>query len=178
MVLALFGVVGCTAHRPRVVATEVPPPAAHRATGVSTVEDTPRASASLPAEFTWPITGGKILAGFGVPRASRAHAGIDIGAPAGHAVTAAREGRVVHADASLKGYGKTVIIDHGEGVRSLYAHNSELLVTDGQWVDRGQPIARVGRTGNATTEHCHFEIRMRDVPVDPMGYLSSQRGQP
>ena len=83
---------------------------------------------------------------------------------------AVRSGRVLYSS-SMRDYGRTVILDHGDGLRSLYAHNSKLLVQKGQQVYRGQAIARVGRTGNATTEHCHFEIRRDEVPVDPLPYL-------
>ena len=75
----------------------------------------------------------------------------------------------------MRGYGNTVILDHGEGFQSLYAHNSRLLVRAGDEVSRGEPIAVVGKSGNATGEHCHFEIRKDRVPVDPLPYLSLER---
>jgi murein DD-endopeptidase MepM/ murein hydrolase activator NlpD len=86
---------------------------------------------------------------------------------------AARAGRVVYSGDKLSGYGKLVILDHGDGLQTLYAHGLELLVRVGDAVEKGQPIARVGRTGNATTEHCHFEIRKDRLPVDPLPYLST-----
>jgi murein DD-endopeptidase MepM/ murein hydrolase activator NlpD len=64
-----------------------------------------------------------------------------------------------------------VVIDHGEERETLYAHNSKLLVRVGELVERGQPIALIGRTGNATVEHCHFELRENGRPVDPLRYL-------
>ena len=91
-------------------------------------------------------------------------------------MVAAKSGRVVYSGAGMRGYGKTIILDHGQGYRSLYAHNSALLVRVGQRVDTGQSIARLGRTGNATTDHCHFEIRRNDVPVDPLLYVSPRPG--
>ncbi len=88
---------------------------------------------------------------------------------------ASKSGRVIYAGAGLRGYGKTIILDHGDGIQSVYAHNSALLVGVGKRVDQGQTIARVGRTGNATTEHCHFEIRVNDRRVDPARWLSPAR---
>jgi murein DD-endopeptidase MepM/ murein hydrolase activator NlpD len=71
----------------------------------------------------------------------------------------------------MRGYGKTVILDHGDGYSSLYAHNARLLVRVDQYVERGMPVALLGRTGNATAEHCHFEIRRDDEPLDPLLFL-------
>jgi murein DD-endopeptidase MepM/ murein hydrolase activator NlpD len=121
--------------------------------------------------FDWPVRGGKILSGYGAPRRTHRHEGLDIRGSRGQPVRAAEAGRVVYSGSTLRGYGKTIIIDHGGGLQSLYAHNSDLLAREGDRVERGQTIARVGRTGNASTDHCHFEIRRRDVPVDPMPYL-------
>ena len=69
-------------------------------------------------------------------------------------------------------YVVSALLADGSELRSLYAHNSDLLAREGQRVDRGQTIARVGRTGNASTEHVHFEVRRNDVPVDPLHYLT------
>jgi len=126
------------------------------------------------SRFDWPVADGRILSGYGVPRRSHRHDGIDIGSKHGEPVRAAQSGRVVYSGSTLRGYGKTIIIDHGKELQSLYAHNSDLVAREGDWVQRGQVVARVGRTGNATTDHCHFEIRRKDVPVDPMPYLTSR----
>jgi murein DD-endopeptidase MepM/ murein hydrolase activator NlpD len=126
------------------------------------------------SSFDWPVPGGRVLSGYGVPRRTHRHAGIDIGASHGQAVRAAESGRVVYSGSTLRGYGKTIIIDHGNDLQSLYAHNSDLLAREGDRVERGQTIARIGRTGNASTDHCHFEIRKSDVPVDPMLYLKRE----
>lgn len=123
--------------------------------------------------FDWPVVGGSILAGFGVPRRMHRHAGIDIGGREGQSVLASGGGRVVYAGATRGGYGRTVIIEHGRELSSLYAHNSVVLVHEGQQVERGQEIARLGRTGNASADHCHFELRVRNVPVDPLPYLQA-----
>jgi murein DD-endopeptidase MepM/ murein hydrolase activator NlpD len=123
--------------------------------------------------FTWPVSGGVILSYFDDPRRNHRHAGVDIRGAPGQEVVAARAGRVVFSGNTLRGYGNMVIVDHGEGMQTLYAHGAALLVDVGDVVASGQPIARVGRTGNATTEHCHFEIRKDKLPVDPLPYLTT-----
>lgn len=120
--------------------------------------------------WSWPVPGGEILSYFGERRSGHRHTGLDIRGKRGQEVLAVRSGRVLFSS-SMRDYGRTIILDHGDGLRSLYAHNSKLLVQRGQQVYRGQAIARVGKTGNATTEHCHFEIRRGEVPIDPLPYL-------
>jgi murein DD-endopeptidase MepM/ murein hydrolase activator NlpD len=114
-------------------------------------------------------TSGKISSYFG-PRNGKLHEGIDISAPTGTDVFASMDGTV-----SFSGwdgaYGNLVIIDHGNGLKSYYAHNSKLLVTAGKAVSRGDHIADVGSTGNSTGPHCHFEIRENGTPVNPYNYL-------
>ena len=136
----------------------------------------PYASIVPDSGFAWPVTDGRILSRFGVRRGSRNHEGLDIGGHRGEPVSAALDGRVVYAGSTMRGYGKTVVLDHGRGLTTLYAHGAALLVQEGEWVRQGQRIARVGRTGNATTDHCHFEVRRDGVPVNPMHYLSDERG--
>lgn len=98
------------------------------------------------------------------------HAGIDIGAAENSAVLAAESGRVITAS-KISGYGNTVIIDHGDGLSTLYAHNNRLNVKVGEKVTRGQKIAEVGSTGNSTGPHIHFEVRVNGKFTDPMPYL-------
>ena len=100
----------------------------------------------------------------------RLHTGIDIGADYGDSVLAADGGVVIEAD-WLGGYGNAVIIDHGNGISTLYAHNSQLLVSEGQSVAKGQTISRVGSTGYSTGPHLHFEVRQNGTPVNPLDYL-------
>lgn len=100
----------------------------------------------------------------------RYHSGIDIGADYGDTVLAADGGVVIYSD-WMGGYGKAVIIDHGSGISTLYGHNSELLVSEGQRVRKGQPISKVGSTGYSTGPHLHFEVRENGSPSDPMRYL-------
>ena len=123
------------------------------------------------SRFDWPVADGRILSGFRAPRRSHRHDGIDIGGKHGEPVRAAQSGRVIYSGSTLRGYGKTIIIEHGQELQTLYAHNSALVAREGDWVLRGQVVARIGRTGNATADHCHFEIRRNDIPVDPMPYL-------
>jgi lipoprotein NlpD len=153
---------------------DVPPyPAPLDSAGITSAPGTvegPTASAWL-----WPVENGQVLSYYGARRRTHRHQGIDIRGRAGQPVKATRAGRVLYSGSGMRGYGKTVILDHGDGTSSLYAHNSSLLVRKGQRVERGETIAKVGRTGNASTDHCHFEIRLHDKPVDPLGYLRPTR---
>jgi len=123
----------------------------------------------------WPTDVREITSPFGwrihpVFGSQRFHSGIDIGADYGDAVVAADGGVVIFAD-WMGGYGKAVIIEHGNGVSTLYAHNSGLLVSEGQRVRKGEIVSRVGSTGYSTGPHLHFEVRQDGTPVNPMGYL-------
>jgi len=100
----------------------------------------------------------------------RFHAGIDFGADYGSLIYASARGRVIYAD-WYGGYGNSVIIDHGNGMTTLYAHCSELYVKDGDIVEKGQPISSVGSTGFSTGPHLHFELRANGEPIDPAAYL-------
>lgn len=98
------------------------------------------------------------------------HEGIDIAGGSGSAIVASSSGTVIVAGWS-GGYGNLVVIDHGNGMSTAYAHNSSITVSVGQRVSQGSVIARMGTTGNSTGVHCHFEIRVNGAAVDPMGYL-------
>lgn len=98
------------------------------------------------------------------------HSGLDIGVDEGTPIAAADSGVVVDAG-WMGGYGKAVIIDHGGGISTLYGHTSQILVSPGQTVSKGQTIALVGSTGYATGPHLHFEVRQNGEPVSPLSYL-------
>lgn len=101
---------------------------------------------------------------------NRPHEGIDVTAPTGTPIVAPATGTVVSAGVD-KGYGLTVEIDHGNGIRTRFAHCSRLAVRTGQRVTRGQLIAAVGQTGLATAPHLHYEIHVNGKPVDPLTYV-------
>lgn len=102
------------------------------------------------------------------PRGNRFHSGLDYPASAGAAVVAAASGRVTFAAFSFGGWGRLVVISHGGGTRTLYAHLSRIGVRVGQRVAAGQQIGLVGSTGHSTGPHVHFEVRVRGAAVDPM----------
>lgn len=136
---------------------------------VQTASPTPAPAArSSDAPLAWPLKG--VLYGrYGV-RAGRRHDGIDIAAPQGTAVLAAAEGTVIYAG-EQPGYGFIVIVKHEGGLVTLYAHNSRLLVSEGDRVRRGEPIARVGQTGKTSGPHLHFEVRDGTRPRNPLLFL-------
>ena len=115
----------------------------------------------------WPVSG-VVTSGFGW-RWGRMHEGIDISAPTGTAVRAAASGSVIFAG-WLGGYGQLVVIDHGNGLATAYAHLSSIWIGGGS-VSQGQGIGAVGCTGSCTGPHLHFEVRVNGSAVDPMGYL-------
>ncbi len=131
---------------------------------------------AIPASgaMVWP-TGGPVTSPFGwrthpIFGTQRLHTGIDIGADYGDNVVAVDHGVIIYAD-WMGGYGKTVVIEHGGGISTLYAHNSTLLVTPGQTVRKGETVSRVGSTGYSTGPHLHFEVRRNGTPVNPLGFL-------
>ncbi len=99
------------------------------------------------------------------------HTGIDIDGPRGADIVAAASGTVIHAG-SYGGYGNTVIIDHGGGMATLYAHQSSVIVSNGQKVLIADVIGYVGSTGLSTGPHLHFEVRLSGDPVDPTTYFA------
>ena len=131
------------------------------------------AEARTPFAFAWPARGA-FTSGFGFRRHPifgiwHLHTGVDIAASWGTPVLAAAAGRVIYAG-WFGGYGKIVIVDHGEGMSTLYGHLSQILVSAGDTVHRGQPIGRVGSTGYSTGPHLHFEIRVNGRPMNPTSF--------
>jgi murein DD-endopeptidase MepM/ murein hydrolase activator NlpD len=120
------------------------------------------------APLAWPLRG--VLYGrYGV-RDGRRHDGVDIAAPEGATVSAAAAGTVIYAGEQA-GYGAIVIVRHEAGLVTLYAHNSAVLVEEGDHVARGEPVARVGQTGRTTGPHLHFEVREGARPRNPLLFL-------
>ena len=125
-------------------------------------------------QLGWPVSG-EITSPYGyrvhpIWGTTIYHSGIDIGVDEGTPVHAA-DGGVVVWSGWMGGYGYAVVIDHGNGLSTLYGHNSELAVDEAQSVAKGQVISYAGSTGNSTGPHVHFEVRVNGDPVDPMGYL-------
>ena len=116
-------------------------------------------------DFAWPARG-RLLAGFAEPN----NKGLDIAGKSGDPVLAAASGRVMYTGTGIRGYGKLIVIKHDNNFNSVYAHNREILVKEGQNVTRGQRIAELGDT-DADTPKLHFEIRKSGKPVDPARYL-------
>ena len=120
------------------------------------------------AGFIWPCDG-VVVSGFGM-RWGRLHEGIDIGCPSGTPNRAAAAGTVIYAG-WLGGYGNLVVVDHGNGLSTAYAHASSILVIVGQVVAQGETVSLVGSTGNSSGPHLHFEVRVNGLAVDPLLYL-------
>ena len=126
----------------------------------------------------WPVDGnlgdrfGFVRSGFG-PRRSKFHRGIDFTTRAGSRVMASADG-TVHSTRWRSAYGKTIILKHHFGLSTVYAHLSDYNVQPGDTVQRGQVIGFVGNTGRSTGPHLHYEVRIGDMPVNPLRYLSHQ----
>lgn len=125
----------------------------------------------------WPLHG-PITSSY-APRKGRKrrHEGIDIDGHRGDTIVAAAAGKVTTAGKG-RGYGKMVVIDHGNGLTTLYGHASKLLVRKGEKVRTGEPIAQVGRTGNARGTHLHFEVRQGGKSINPMPLLRGDSARP
>ncbi len=140
---------------------------------------TPAPATPLPREpsalgYQWPING-TVTSPYGyrvhpVYGTRKLHTGLDIGAPRGTPIAATTNGVVIFAG-YRGGYGQTVIVDHGDGLSSLYAHMSQINAAEGAVVQRGDIVGLVGATGTATGNHLHFEIRHDGTPTNPTAFL-------
>lgn len=119
----------------------------------------------------YPTNYRSISAGYPNYPSGRYHGGVDFPCPVGSNVYASDSGTVVMVKYLNYSYGFHILINHGKGLSTLYAHNSKILVSVGQNVSKGQKIAESGETGNATGPHCHFEVRLNGNRVNPMNYL-------
>lgn len=135
-------------------------------------------TAYIGGELEWPVPGyTRITSKFAmrvhpITGQYKLHTGVDIGAPTGANFVAANDGIVVKAELNAA-YGNMVIIDHGGGISTLYAHGSAILVEVGQSVKRGDSILKVGSTGYSTGPHAHFEVRINGVATDPLPYITN-----
>jgi len=128
-----------------------------------------------PGVLGWPVNG-RVSSPYGyrihpIFGTRKLHTGIDIAASSGTPIAAAGSGRVILAE-TYGGYGRAVVIDHGGGLATLYAHQSSIAVSVGQRVERGATIGYVGCSGSCTGPHLHFETRENGARVDPMKYLN------
>lgn len=158
----------------KVSSTPLPPAGAASAPAKAASTPAPAPSPAAPSAdedivFSWPAKG-DILDGFDE---SKNRKGLDIGGGNGDAVLAAADGKVVYADAGLRGYGKLIIIKHNSQFLTAYAHNQTLLVKEDQVVKKGQKIAEMGNTDSDRTK-LHFEVRKQGKPVDPSKYLPAR----
>ena len=130
--------------------------------------------------MAWPVPGyTRITSNYGmrthpITGVYKLHTGVDIGAPMGANFVAANDGIVTKAYYN-SAYGNMVMIDHGGGISTLYAHGSKILVKVGQKVSRGEPILKVGSTGYSTGPHAHFEVRINGVVTNPMDYITKSK---
>ena len=120
------------------------------------------------AGFIWPVHG-TLTSGVG-PRWGRMHEGIDISGGSGTPIAAAASGTVILAGWN-GGYGQLVVVDHGGGLSTAYAHLSSIAVSVGQQVGQGSVVGGMGTTGHSTGVHLHFEVRVGGAAVNPIGYL-------
>lgn len=144
----------------------LPPPGGSNATRRQTRNDALR-NANL--SFGWPLRG-RLTSGYG-RRNGRLHEGIDLAARPGTAIRAAEAGRVIYSGNGLGAYGNVVIVKHNGRYASVYAHNRKNHVRKGHVVNKGDVIAELGKTGNASGPHLHFEIRHDELARDPLQYL-------
>jgi len=130
---------------------------------------------SAGPKYIWPVSGGRLTSEYGwrtdpFTGQKAFHGGVDLGLPEGTPIYASGDGVVI--EAGLKGgFGRAVVIQHDDGLVTLYAHASKVLVTVGTRVKQGQLIARVGSTGRATGPHLHFEVRKGEATIDPMSLI-------
>ena len=135
-------------------------------------------TAYIGGELAWPVPGYTRITSKYAMRVHpitgqyKLHTGVDIGAPEGANFVAANDGIVTKAEYNTA-YGNMVIIDHGGGISTLYAHGSETLVQVGQTVKRGDSVLKVGSTGYSTGPHAHFEVRINGVTTDPLPYITN-----
>jgi lipoprotein NlpD len=166
VVLGAFASGGCGGFE-----AEAPRTSRIRVVSVSSAGASPsaRIGAGPCADMAWPVDG--VLSSTFGQRDGRPHEGIDLAVGEDTPVRAACDGVVAYAGDRLRGYGRLVILEHGAGLTTVYAHNHALRVREGERVAKGGVIALSGQTGHATAPHVHFEVRQDSRPRDPLEYL-------
>jgi lipoprotein NlpD len=149
-------------------AARVGPPRRHSPSSIPRAGGHSLDPAARGEALAWPAPG-VLISGFGT-RDRDNHFGIDLACPEGTPIRAADDG-VVLFSGEQRGYGNLILVAHDRDVVTVYAHNARNLVSQGEKVERGEEIGRVGRTGNATGPHLHFEVRVGTQPRDPLGFL-------
>ncbi len=157
-VAAIFFLTGCAGQR------------YHRALTETQCAPTGFSSSIGGGGFLWPLQG-RLVVPFGVMEDGVSSKGIVLEGSEGQLVCAAQGGQVVYADEGLRGYGKTLILQHPGHFSTVYARNAEILVSAGQWVRQGQAVARVGCAGKGGVARAYFELRRLARPEDPLCYL-------
>ena len=157
---------------PRII--NAPEKIAKRSDITSDVSPVPDTTAITTAgKFRWPVRGGKMIVGFGKRPDGTHNDGINLAVPLGSDVIAAEAGKVAYAGNELKGYGNLILVRHGNGWVSAYAHVDQVLVRASDEVKKGQVIAKAGKTGSVDQPQLHFELRQGSRPVDPLPHLAN-----
>lgn len=123
-----------------------------------------------PFELAWPVQSVQISQPYR-PRSNRHHQGLDLRGARGTPILAAHRGRVIYVGRGFRGYGKMVMVEYNSQWASLYAHLNRISVREGDFVEIGDVVGNMGRTGRATGVHLHFELIKNKLPVDPLAYL-------
>jgi murein DD-endopeptidase MepM/ murein hydrolase activator NlpD len=174
--IGLATAVGCSSSAPRGESAALSQPSENDSAhdeDTDSSDEGPAVRSSMQSHsglFQWPVDSARLSRGF---RASgrKPHWGIDLAAPKGTPILAAHDGIVIYTGREFRGFGKMVMIEGGKGWATLYAHFSKITAREGQRVLAGDKIGEMGRTGHATGNHLHFEVRKENGPVDPLDYL-------
>lgn len=142
--------------------------------GAEEAASAPESARASEVLFDWPVDSARLTRGF-MPAKRRPHLGIDLAANRGTPILAARGGLVIYRGRDFRGFGKMVLIESGDGWATLYAHLDKFYVNEGQRVAMGEMVGAMGRTGRASGNHLHFEIRKERGPVDPLPLLPRVR---
>jgi murein DD-endopeptidase MepM/ murein hydrolase activator NlpD len=146
-------------------------PPVQKVSTTAAVDDIAEPPSANGTSFRWPVRG-RIISGFGAKPNGQRNDGINLAVPEGTTVKAAEAGTVIYAGNELEGYGKLVLVRHADDWVSAYAHNSDIKVTRGDSVRRGQTLATAGMSGSVSSPQVHFELRKKAKPVNPLDYLA------